>query len=129
MFAMKILAAWLLALPPAQDPGTLRGVLRHDPKLEGGVWTLTVDGKVYDLHGDLAGRVDGERVEVEGRAQPHRVCIHQVGIVFQVTGIRLLEAGDRQGTVERGPQGCERCGSCICRCRSKGRIGWKGERR
>jgi hypothetical protein len=21
--------------------------------------------------------------------------------------------------VERGPQGCERCGSCICRCRHK----------
>ena len=22
-------------------------------------------------------------------------------------------------TVERGPQGCGRCGSCICRCRNK----------
>ncbi|HLF95460.1 MAG TPA: hypothetical protein VJB14_18485 [Planctomycetota bacterium] len=23
------------------------------------------------------------------------------------------------GTAERGPQGCERCGSCICRCHVK----------
>ena len=90
MIAMKILAACLLALQPAQDPGTLRGVLRHDPKLEGGVWTLTVDGRVYDLHGDLRGRKDGDPVEVEGLAQPHRTCIHQVGVVFRVTRIRRV---------------------------------------
>jgi hypothetical protein len=95
MIAMKILAACVLALQPAQDPGTLRGVLRHDPKLEGGVWTLTVGGTVYDLHGDLEGRVHGDRVEVEGLAQPHRACIHQVGVVFRVTRIRLLVGDGR----------------------------------
>ncbi|HLF93897.1 MAG TPA: hypothetical protein VJB14_10575 [Planctomycetota bacterium] len=100
MIAMKILAACLLAFQPAQDPGTLRGVLRHDPKLEGGVWTLTVDGKVYDLHGDLEGRADGDRVEVEGVAHPHRACIHQVGTLFRVTRIRLL-VGDGRREVSR----------------------------
>ena len=93
--AMEILAACVMALQPAQDPGTLRGVLRHDPKLEGGVWTLAVDGKVYDLHGDLQGRQDGDRVEVDGLPLPHRVCIHQVGVVFKVTRIRLLAADER----------------------------------
>ena|SRR5260221_13300620 len=124
MIAMKMLAAGFLTALLSQDPGTLRGVLRHDAKLEGGVWTLTVDGKVYDLHGDFAGRSDGDRVEVEGQTQPHRVCIHQVGIVFRVATIRLLAAREMRGragqvTAERGPQGCERCGSCICRCRVK----------
>lgn len=90
MVAMKILTICVLALQPAQDPGTLRGVLRHDPTLEGGVWTLTAGGKVYDLHGDLTGREDGDRVEVEGMAQPHRACIHQAGVVFRVTRIRLV---------------------------------------
>lgn len=125
MFELKILAAVVLAMQPAQEQATLRGVLRHDPKLEGGVWTLTADGKVYDLHGDLEGRVDGERVEVEGLAQPHRFCIHHVGELFRVTRIRLLGRTDGNGSfrtnarLERGPQGCERCGSCICRCRFK----------
>ena len=119
MIATKILAAWLLATVGLQDPGTLRGVLKHDPKLEGGVWTLTVDGKVYDLHGDLAAWHDGDRVEIGGQAHPHRVCIHQVGIVFRVATIRLLAVGEMGGMAERGPQGCERCGSCICRCRVK----------
>lgn len=121
MIALKILAACALALQPARDPGTLRGVLRHDPALEGGVWTLTVDGTVYDLHGDFTGRSDGERVEVEGQAQPHRLCVHQVGVVFRVAGIRALGQAPRDPSfrTERGPQGCERCGSCICRCRFK----------
>lgn len=113
MIALKILAACVLAAQPAREPGTLRGVLRHDPTLEGGVWTLTADGKVYDLHGDLDGRADGERVEVEGTAQPHRACAHQVGIVFHVARVRPAAAS------AVGPQGCERCGSCICRCRIK----------
>ncbi|HLF95459.1 MAG TPA: hypothetical protein VJB14_18480 [Planctomycetota bacterium] len=97
MFATKILTAGLLTMLASQDPGTLRGLLRYDPQLEGGVWTLTVDGKVYDLHGDLEGRKDGDRVEVEGQALPHRVCIHQVGIVFRVTKIRLLPAKEMRG--------------------------------
>lgn len=101
MNAMTILAACLPALQPAQDPGTLRGVLRHDPKLEGGVWTLAVDGRTYDLHGDLTGRADGDRVEVEGTAQPHRVCVHQVGVVFRVARIRLLNGTCRQGIPEQ----------------------------
>ena len=31
--------------------------------------------------------------------------------------VRTESAGT--AAVERGPQGCERCGSCICRCRFK----------
>lgn len=34
-------------------------------------------------------------------------------------GASRSESTGSAAVVERGPQGCERCGSCICRCRWK----------
>jgi hypothetical protein len=81
---------------------TLSGVLRHDPKLEGGVWTLKVEGTVYDLHGDLSACSSGDTVEVQGRAYPDRVCYHMVGVVFKVTKVTVTRTPEKRAP---GPPG------------------------
>jgi len=67
---------------------TFSGILRHLPDLEGGVWTLKVDGTVYDLHGDLKGFADGDEVEIRGTIEKDKVCIHGVGTVFRLESVR-----------------------------------------
>ena len=71
---------------------THSGILRHHPDLEGGVWTLKVDGTVYDLHGELKGFADGDEVEIRGTVEKDKVCIHGVGTVFRLESVRKKKA-------------------------------------
>ena len=71
---------------------TFSGILRHLPDLEGGVWTLNVDGTVYDLHGELKGFADGDEVEIRGTVEKDKVCIHGVGTVFRLESVRKKKA-------------------------------------
>ncbi len=88
---MGILTAAILVLAGAQDVDiTITGQLRHQRELEGGVWTLRVDGTTYDLHGLPADAKDGERVEIRGTLQRDRVCFHMVGPVLRVRSLRRV---------------------------------------
>jgi hypothetical protein len=73
---------------------TFSGNLRHHKDLEGGVWTLKVEGTVYDLHGDLKGFADGDEVEIRGTVEKDKVCIHQVGTVFRLESVRKRRPGE-----------------------------------
>lgn len=93
MKTLLVLAiGWAALVPEAQEDGrqplTLCGTLRHHKDLEGGVWTLTVGKTVYDLHGDLKGFADGDKVEIKGVVEKDKVCFHMVGIVFRLQSIQ-----------------------------------------
>jgi hypothetical protein len=85
-----------LGAQDAEKPKVLKGIVEFDPKLEGGVWTMKVDGKVYDLHGDLSACASGKQVEIEGQARPGRACFHMVGTVFSVTSVKVLEEQEKR---------------------------------
>lgn len=87
---MRLLAFILVLLAAQDDPVTFRGTLRVNPKLEGGVRTLTVNSTTYDLHGMPDVLVDGDVVEVRGTPEPDRVCIHMAGVVFRVASARKI---------------------------------------
>jgi hypothetical protein len=93
---LVLMAGGLPAQEAQKGPRILRGTAIHDPKLEGGVWTLKFEGKVYDLHGDLSGCSSGDRVEIEGMAEPGKACVHMVGIVFRVAKVKVLESQERR---------------------------------
>lgn len=87
----------------------IRGVLRHHPDLEGGTWTLK-DGKtVFDLHGNLAGRSDGEEVEIVGTPDRGKVCVHMVGIYFRLDSIRKVGKSGKSVDQDRFRSSSERC--------------------
>lgn len=83
-------AAILFLAGPQEVEITLIGRLVHQREVEGGVWTLRVDGTTYDLHGLPAGLKDGERVEIQGTLSRERVCFHMVGPVLRVRMIRRV---------------------------------------
>lgn len=87
---LSLLAALSMACagPEQAAQDAISGTLRYQ-KIEGGAWTLDYEGKTYDLHGDLRGFKDGDKVAAKGRARPDRFCIHMVGIVFEVETISL----------------------------------------
>ncbi|HZN38190.1 MAG TPA: DUF1080 domain-containing protein [Planctomycetota bacterium] len=68
---------------------TIRGKLAFRD-VEGGCWTLEDKDTTYDLHGDLQGCKHGDEVEVTGRVAKDKVCVHQVGTIFEVASIRRL---------------------------------------
>ncbi len=61
--------------------------------LEGGAWTLISDaGVVYQLQGGDSGlRVDGQRVEVQGRIASGKMGIAMVGDILEVSSYRLVD--------------------------------------
>src|SRR5689334_5703991 len=89
------LLASALGAQEAEKPKVLKGIVKFDPKLEGGVWSLKVDGTVYDLHGDLSACSSGDQVEIEGRARPGRACFHMVGTVFTVTSVKVVAGKEK----------------------------------
>jgi hypothetical protein len=95
---MKIAILWLMAstIPVPQETVLVKGVLEYSP-VEGGVWTIRYRDVVYDLHGDRQGLIAGEKVLVKGRVVKNRVCVHQVGVVFQIESIDRLKSPGEPG--------------------------------
>jgi hypothetical protein len=80
-------ATWTGLARDFAGPATLKGRLEYKD-VSGGAWILKVGGVTYDLHGDLSKFQAGDEVVVTGRVRRDKVCIHQVGIVFEVESIR-----------------------------------------
>ena len=100
---MRIIITSIICLIPftagAQDKlsmkTTIRGKLKQDRNLEGGVWLLKSGGKQYDLHGNFEGFKTGDEVEIVGH-EINGGCFHDVGRVFRAKRIRKTIFVDRQ---------------------------------
>lgn len=68
----------------------VKGTIRHSD-LEGGHWTLEVDGgERYQLTGTVSGVKDGNKVEVDGKVEKDMMGIGMTGPQLNVKSIKVI---------------------------------------